>query len=87
MIERSAETTQSTGAGDPRDLPEVRAALRRVAQGSYADGVIRILLLLADRAAGSGRTASPVRRRCSRSANLLPRWGPSSAKRSCASSR
>lgn len=52
MIERSAETTQSTGAGDPRDLPEVRAALRRVAQGSYADGVIRILLLLAESRGG-----------------------------------
>ena len=52
MIERSAETTQGTGAGDPRDLPEVRAALRRVAQGSYADGVIRILLLLAESRGG-----------------------------------
>lgn len=42
-------------AGEPADSPEVRAALQRLAEGSYAEAVVRMLILLADARGGVRR--------------------------------
>jgi pimeloyl-ACP methyl ester carboxylesterase/tellurite resistance protein len=42
-------------AAEPAESPEVRAALQRIAEGSYAEAVVRMLILLADARGGVRR--------------------------------